>query len=109
MIKLKIRVKEIIGHCPVYKTGDNFSIENGYKICSKIPICMHSLGSIMPYYIPLSRGITPQELGLSNPIAQKNTIPKAYLQCLDPCKYTNGGTVIFEISRIETKNNLINI
>ena len=39
---------------------------------------MHSLASIMPYYIALSRGITPQALNLGD----KNN--KVYIQCLDP-------------------------
>jgi uncharacterized repeat protein (TIGR04076 family) len=47
----------------------------------------------MPYYNALFRGIDPQDLGLSN---DRN---KAYVQCLDPCDYTGGGTVIFEIVR----------
>jgi uncharacterized repeat protein (TIGR04076 family) len=54
---------------------------------------MHSLASLMPYYVALSKGISPQALGLSG------TKPnRAYLQCLDPCEVTGGGTVIFEIS-----------
>ncbi|MCK4353591.1 TIGR04076 family protein [candidate division WOR-3 bacterium] len=93
-MKLKIKVKEITGNCPVYKIGDEFFIEDGYKLNSEIKLCMHSLSSIMPYYIPLSHNISPKKLGLS----QNKT--SAYIQCLDPCKYTNGGTVIFEITQV---------
>lgn len=93
-MKLVIRVKEIRGICPVYKEGDTFVIEDGYKLVSDIPLCMHSLSSLMPYYIPLSRGISPKSLGLA-----KEDVQKAYIQCLDPCKYTDGGTVVFEIMR----------
>ena len=50
---------------------------------------MHSLASLMPYYIALSRGISPESLGLSGP---KEGM--AYLQCLDPCELTGGGTAI---------------
>lgn len=85
-----IKVKEIKGNCPIFKIGDTFFIENGYILRLEKPICMHSLASIMPYYVALSRGIKPQELGLGKG-------NKAYVQCLDPCKYTGGGTVIFEI------------
>lgn len=91
-MRLLVRVKEIRGTCPVYKEGDSYSIEEGYKLKSKIPLCMHSLSSIMPYYISLSKGISPKSLGL---VRDKNQT--AYLQCLDPCEYTGGGTVIFEI------------
>ena len=87
---LEIRVKEIKGSCPVFKPGDNFSINNGYILISQNPLCMHSLTCILPYYVSLSKGIAPEMLGLG-----KNG--KAYLQCLDPCEYTGGGTVIFEV------------
>jgi uncharacterized repeat protein (TIGR04076 family) len=88
---LVVRVKEIKGNCPVFKVGDKFLIENGYILKLEKPICMHSLTSIMPYYIALSRGVKPEDLGIG-----KNN--KAYVQCLDPCEYTGGGTVIFEVS-----------
>jgi uncharacterized repeat protein (TIGR04076 family) len=47
----------------------------------------------MPYYVALYRGIDPRKLGLSK------DGKKAYVQCLDACNYTGGGTVIFEIKR----------
>ena len=90
MSDLRIKVKEIKGHCPVYKVGDVFYIVDGYKLKVTQPICMHALASIMPYYVALSRGVLPKELGLG-----KGDV--AYVQCLDPCEYTDGGTVIFEI------------
>lgn len=90
-MKLIIKVKEIKGHCPVYKEGDEFVIEDGYKLKSNIVLCMHSLASIFPYYVALARGIASKDLGLSK------IDKKAYIQCLDPYKYTGGGTVIFEI------------
>lgn len=98
MKRLVIRVKEIVGHCPVYKIGDKIILNEGYKIdlARTDAVCMHSLASIMPYYNALFRGIDPRSLGLSR---DKD---KAYVQCLDPCKYTGGGTVIFEITREET-------
>ncbi len=91
--KLTIKVKEIRGICPVYKLGEKIVIDEGYKLNMKETdnICMHSLGSIIPYYVALSRGIKPADLGL----ARKGE--KAYLQCLDPCEYTGGGTVVFEV------------
>ena len=54
---------------------------------------MHSLASIKPYYVVLSRGVHPRTLGLSGPREGR-----AYLQCLDPCDITGGGTVVFEIA-----------
>ncbi len=94
MCDLQVRVIEVRGHCPIYKKGDAFTIAKGYilKTDTGQPICMHSLASIMPYYVALSRGIPPKELDLGNG-------EKAYVQCLDPYEFTNGGTVIFEIRR----------
>ena len=88
--KLAIKVKEIKGKCPIFRIGDTFFIENGYILKLEKPICIHSLTSILPYYAALSRGVKPESLGLGR-------ANKAYVQCLDPCEYTGGGTVIFEI------------
>ncbi len=46
----------------------------------------------MPYYVALSKGIHPKDLGLSGTNADC-----AYVQCLDPCEITGGGMVVFEI------------
>ena len=94
-MKLIVKVKEIKGYCPIYKEGDEFIIEDGYKLKSNIVLCMHSLASIFPYYVALTRGVTPKDLGLS----KDNN--KAYVECLDPYEYTGGGTVIFEITKEE--------
>lgn len=92
MADLKIEAFEIKGNCPVYQQDDTFYIVDGYKLKTAGVICMHSLASIIPYYVALSRGISPKELGLSKGNGE------AYIQCLDPCEYTGGGTVIFKIT-----------
>jgi len=93
---LVIKVKEIKGNCPVYKVNDSFILKDGYKLVSKIPLCMHSLASLLPYYNALT---------ISNPdywgLAGREDKTKAYIQCLDARPYTDGGTAIFEISRVE--------
>ena len=93
MTKLIIKVVRIKGNCPVYKVNDKIVIYEGYKLNLKETdtVCMHSLASIMPYYVALSKGVDPKTLGLAK---EGN---KAYLQCLDPCEFTGGGTVIFEV------------
>jgi len=95
MGKLVIRVKEIKGHCPVYKIGDRIVLEEGYRLNLEETdnMCLHSVSSIMPYYVALYKGVDPQTLGLSR------ESKKAYVQCLDPCDYTGGGTVVFEIAK----------
>ena len=92
--ELVIEVVDIRGHCPVYDLGDRFGIREGYKLVADRPVCMHALQSVCPYYVPLSRGIDPADLGLAGPDGA------AYVQCLDPQRYTGGGTVVFRISRI---------
>jgi len=93
MNKLIIKVLKIKGTCPVYKVGDRIVIDEGYKLNLRETdkVCMHSLASIMPYYVALSKGVAPKTLGLAK---EGN---KAYLQCLDPCEFTRGGTVVFEV------------
>ena len=93
MGRLIIVVKEIKGNCPVYRVGDRIVLDEGYRINLEETdnVCMHSMASVMPYYVALYRGVDPKELGLSK------DGKKAYVQCLDPCNYTGGGTVILEI------------
>lgn len=92
MSDLRVKVLEIRGYCPVYAIGDEFTILEGYKLWTESLVCMHSLASILPYYMALSKGVSPKELGLGDAEA-------AHIQCLDPCEYTGGGTVIFQIRR----------
>ena len=87
---LQVKIVEIKGHCPVYQVGDGFRILEGWKLQAQRPICLHALSSLMPYYVALSRGIPPSELGLGD--AETATV-----QCLDPCERTGGGTAIFAI------------
>jgi len=90
---LKIKVIEIRGECPVFNVGDIITIE-GPRIDLKNTdaVCTHAFASLMPYIVALRKGIKPSELGLGKG-------DKAYVQCLDPGPpYTDGGTVIFEIT-----------
>ncbi|MGQ9630034.1 MAG: TIGR04076 family protein [bacterium] len=97
-MRLEIRVVEIRGSCPVYRIGDRIILDDGYRVDLRETdaICMHSLSSVLPYYNALFRGVPPQDLGLSR---EGKAGEEAYVQCLDPCRYTGGGTVTFEISR----------
>ncbi|UCC99449.1 MAG: TIGR04076 family protein, partial [Phycisphaerales bacterium] len=45
-----ITVKEIRGHCPTYRVGTSFTLKAGYQLVSDVPVCMHALASLMPYY-----------------------------------------------------------
>jgi len=95
MNKLIIKVLKIKGTCPVCQVGDRIVIDEGCKLNLKETdnICMHSLASIIPYYVALSKEVDPKTLGLAK---EGNKGNKAYLQCLDPREFTGGGTVIFE-------------
>lgn len=89
---LVVQVIDVQGRCPVYAVGDSFRIADGYKLISQRPLCLHALQSLAPYYVPLSRGIAAAALGLSG------SDGAAYVQCLDPHRYTGGGTVTFRIT-----------
>ncbi|WP_456422293.1 TIGR04076 family protein [Thermococcus sp.] len=93
MERLEIKVAEIRGKCPVFKLGDKIVIEGPQiKLDETDAICTHAFASLLPYLVALRKGIKPKELGLGKG-------EKAYIQCLDPGEpYTNGGTVIFEIT-----------
>jgi len=88
---LVVSVEKIEGYCPVFTAGQSFLLKEGYKLVADIPVCFHALQSISPYYVALSRGIKPEELGLAGPEGD------AFVQCLDPHQITGGGTVIFRI------------
>ena len=95
-MELVVTVKDIDGHCPTYKVGDCFTLKAGYQLVSETPVCMHGLASLMPYYNAL-RVTEPEKWGLDG----RDDHSKAYIHCPDACRYTSGGTVTFEISKIE--------
>ena len=92
-----VKVTEIKGSCPTYKLGDSFTLKAGYQLVSDIPVCMHALASLMPYYNAL-RVSEPLKWGLEG----KENKDKAYIQCPDAVEYTGGGTVTFEISKVDS-------
>jgi uncharacterized repeat protein (TIGR04076 family) len=96
-VPLLIEVVEIRGRCPVYRVGDSIVLKEGYilDLSGKNAVCMHSLASIFPYYVALSHGVESEDLGLSK---KGEASHKAYVQCLDPCHITEGGTVVFAIA-----------
>ena len=97
-MQLIIKVIEIKGKCPVYDIGDKIVLQRGYILDPKETdtVCMHSLASILPYYVALSKGVKAKDIGLA-----KGDSTEAYVQCPDPCDITGGGTVSFEISRVD--------
>ena len=97
-MQLRIKVIDIKGECPVYKLGDRIVLNQGYILDPENTdiVCMHSLTSILPYYVALAKGVSAKDLGLAS-----NGSEEAYVQCLDPCERTGGGTVVFEISKTD--------
>jgi uncharacterized repeat protein (TIGR04076 family) len=91
---LTVKTIRTYGKCPVYKVGDKFLIREGYKLESEIPVCMHSLASLIPFYNAFAKGISPEEFSLG----KENSF---FVQCLDPQDLTDGGTVTMEICRNE--------
>lgn len=99
-MKLIITVEDIQGNCPVYKSGDRIVLDDGYilNIKETSTACMHSLASIIPYHLALSHGVPPEPMGLARKDKKDG---KAYVQCLDPCRFTGGGTVTFSIEAVK--------
>jgi len=97
-MKLIVKVVEIKGKCPVYEIGNKITLKEGYILDPEETdmVCMHSLASVLPYYVALAKGVGPKEIGLS-----RGDSEEAYVQCLDPCEITGGGTVRLEISRVQ--------
>jgi len=93
VVDLLVTVVEIKGECPVYEKGDHFTIVQGYKLKAPKLLCMHSLTSLMPWYVALSKGVSPKSLHLGSE-------ELAHIQCPDPGEYTGGGKVVFAIRRL---------
>jgi uncharacterized repeat protein (TIGR04076 family) len=89
---LQIEVASVQGRCPVHDSGDLFWIKEGFQLVTDRPLCMHALLPLSPYYVALSRGIAPKDLGLAG------DDEAIYVQCLDPERYTGGGTVVLGAS-----------
>ena len=96
---LEIIVHEIRGKCPVHKVGDKIIVDDPKIVLeSTDALCTHALSSLLHYVLILDSGADPVRLGLTKPDDQEY----AYIQCVDPgAPYTDGGTVIFRIRRIE--------
>ncbi|RLC60946.1 MAG: TIGR04076 family protein [Chloroflexota bacterium] len=93
MSDLIVDVVSVAGHCPVFAVGDRFEVADGFRLRADRDLCMHALMALAPYYVALSRGVEPADLGLAGPDGA------AYVQCLDPQHVTGGGTVTFRIRR----------
>ena len=92
---LVITVVDVKGKCSAHKLGDTFKLKDGYLLVSDIPVCLHALSALMPFYNAL-RALSPSELHL----AGKDDEDKAYVQCPDAVTHTGGGCVVFEISKV---------
>ncbi|MGC9317654.1 MAG: TIGR04076 family protein [Armatimonadota bacterium] len=100
-MRLVVRVESVRGRCPVYTEGDLIVLDDGFRLNLQetTAVCMHSLASILPYHIALAKGVRPEQMGLAHKERQDG---RAYVQCLDPCEVTDGGTVTFSIERQES-------
>ena len=99
---LEIVVHEIRGKCPVHKVGDKIIVDDPKIVLeSTNALCTHALSSLLHYTLILDAGGDPVRLGLSKPDDSEN----AYIQCVDPGQpYTDGGTVVFRIRKIDGDN-----
>lgn len=98
-MNLVIEVVEIKGTCACHKVGQQFKLKDGFKLVSGIPVCMHALSAIMPFYNAL-RFVPGNKFGLDS----KESPDAAFVQCPDACNYTDGGTAVFKIEKIALTN-----
>lgn len=92
---LIVEVDQIRGHCPVYRRADRMTFLEGYRLDpdKTDALCSHAMGVLIPWLAALSKGITPNQLGLA-----REGDKDAHVQCPDPGKeITGGGTVLFRI------------
>ena len=96
---LEIIVHEIRGKCPVHKVGDRIVVDDPKIVLeSTDALCTHALSSLLHYVLIVEADADPVRLGLTKPDDREH----AYIQCVDPgAPYTDGGTVIFRIRRID--------
>jgi hypothetical protein len=64
------------------------------RVSSSWESSIRGLTTEFPYYVALSREVEAKAVGFS-----RGDFDEAYVQCLDPCDITGGGTVRFLISR----------
>ena len=95
-MNLVVTVAEIEGRCFAYKHEDTFTLRDGHPLVSDVPVCMHALSALVPFYNAL-RISSPWEWKL----AGEDDESKAYVQCPNAISHRGGGSVVFEISKIE--------
>ena len=91
--KLVLECISVKGFCPIYEVGDKVTFEEPRLVIEETDeYCIGGLTSILPFYRPLVRGISPQELGLTEGIVA------CHAAALDrPAAH---GTVFFKIKQI---------
>jgi len=87
------------GNGPGYSSGDKIVMDDPRILLTRTDaLCTHALSTLLHYVTILEHDWCPVKLGLTTPKDGEH----AYMQCVDPGEpYTEGGTVIFEVRRIE--------
>jgi len=96
MAIVKITVESVRGRCALgYRVGDTIIARDYYIENHDKPLCIHALSSMTTILILMLKGYSAKELGVG---PDDDT---SYVQCPDPGKpYTDGGTVVFKITRL---------
>jgi len=94
LTRIRIRVHNIRGSCPVFKVGDEIVIDGAELVLSETnAYCVWAAASFTPYLHAIRAGVPPNVVGLATHGSDY------YVQCLDPGPpLTPGGTVVFKMS-----------
>ncbi len=95
MTRIRIRVHEIKGTCPVFKKNDQMVFDGPELVKGETDAyCVWASTAFLPYLLAVRYGVPATDIGLSN------VKDRYFVQCLDPGPpLTSGGTVIFEMVR----------
>ncbi len=95
MTRIRIRVHEIKGSCPVFKKNDQMVFDGPELVKDETDAyCVWASTAFLPYLLAVRYGVPANDIGLSK------VKDRYFVQCLDPGPpLTSGGTVVFEMVR----------
>lgn len=97
--KVILECESVKGFCPFYKKGSKITfVEPGIVMEETDSLCFAAVLTFAPFYRPLIRGISPEELGLN----------EGYVTCHAPplVRPETHGTAFFKIKQIPIEDTI---